>query len=259
MLGWIRNELDFRLRSALRWRRPGARLPAEPKDGLFEPEALPEVRRLVATYHLQRWQQESGRVDFAASLFYLQMLERALTEARVALPPVVSALDAGCGDWFYVQALHGLLRWYGGAGRRVELAGVEVDAYHPYAGFRSRMDWAEAFMAGIEGVRYVPADIRTFEAPVQIAFMLFPFLFGTDLRRWGLPRRYLQPGELLAHVYGRVLPGGALVIANLGEEERAEQARLLAAAGLRPDWQGRHLSPLFAYRQARYVTVVRKG
>ncbi|HWI61933.1 MAG TPA: hypothetical protein VNT75_08855, partial [Symbiobacteriaceae bacterium] len=83
MLGWLRNEVDFRLRTWLRWRRPGVQLPAEGKTGLFEPDLLPEVSRLVETYGLERWQEVSGRVDFAASLFYLQMIERAFTEAAV--------------------------------------------------------------------------------------------------------------------------------------------------------------------------------
>jgi len=258
-LGWLRNEVDFRLRMLLRWRRPGARLPAEPKAGLFEPELLPEVHRLVQTYGLADWERESGRVDFAASLFYLQMLERALTAAEVRLPPDLTALDAGCGDWFYVRALAGLLRCFGGGERAVKLTGVELDAYRPYAGFRTRMDWAEAYMRGVAGASYLALDIRRFRAPVQIAFMLFPFLFGADVRRWGLPGRYLQPAALLTYVWSLVEPGGLLVIANLGEAECEMQHRLLQETGLRPAWWGRHQSPLFAYRQPRFVTVVRKA
>jgi SAM-dependent methyltransferase len=260
MLHWLRNEIDFRIRSTLRLRRPGPKLPHEPKDGLFTPETLPEVHRLTTTYHLDQWLIQSGRTDFAASLFYLQMLERALNEANVTLPDRISALDAGCGDWFYVQALYGLLRRHGGgAPRTVALDGVEVDAYQPYAGFRARIDWAEAFMAGLDGVRYIPGDIRRYDCSVDIAFMLFPFLFESDMRRWGLPRRYLHPAELLSHVYSLVKPGGSLVIANLGEAERDARDRLLAAAGLRPVWAGRHVSPLFAYREDRYLCVITKA
>jgi SAM-dependent methyltransferase len=260
MLHWLRNEIDFRIRSTLRLRRPGPKLPHEPKDELFDSETTEEVERLVTTYDLHLWQQQSGRTDFAASLFYLQMLERALNEANITLPDPISALDAGCGDWFYVQALYGLLRRHGGgAPRSVALDGVELDAYQPYAGFRARLDWAEAFMAGLDGVCYIPGDIRRYDRQVDIAFMLFPFLFPQDVRRWGLPRRYLEPAELLGHVYSLLKPGGWLVIANLGEAERDARDRLLAAAGLRPVWAGRHVSPLFAYRQDRYLCVITKA
>lgn len=256
-LGWLRNAVDFPLRQAIRWRRSGCTLPAEEKTGLYPPEAMAEVDRLVRTYGLERWQRESGRRDFAASLFYLQMLERALTGAGVALPPAVSALDAGCGDWFYVQPLYGLLRHFGpGAPRTVALDGVELDAYQMYAGLHSRHDWAEAFSAGLPQVRYLAQDIRRYAQPVDLAFMLFPFLFGADLRRWGLPRRYLRPADLLAHVHGLVKPRGWLVIANLGPAEREEQHRLLKEARLEIAWWGAHRSDLFQYREERYVTVI---
>jgi len=253
----LRNEIDFAIRQSMRIRRRGCRLPHESKEGLFEPEAAALARRLVKTYGLQAWEAVSGRTDFAASLSYLQMLELALTESGATLPPVVNALDAGCGDWFYVQALYGLLRRYKApAPRAVTLLGVEVDAYQPYAGFRARIDWAEAFAEEAEGATYRAADIRDIDGQYDMAFMLFPFLFARDLRRWGLPERYLRPEEYLVHVAAMVRPGGWLVIANVGDAERAEQHRLLAACGLPVAWWGRHQSPLTPLQQPRYVTVV---
>lgn len=259
-LGWLRNEIDFPLRTWLRLRRKGCRLPCEEKGGLFQGTVGSEADRLVTAYGLQRWRQVSGRQDYAASLFYLQMLERAFREAGVALPSTVSALDAGCGDWFYVQALHGLLSRYGTSTlRSVSLNGVELDAYQPYEGLHSRMDWALAFAEGLEGVRYLPQDIRRYQHPCDVAFLLFPFLMGDDLRRWGLPRRYLRPGELLGHVWTRVEPGGWLVTANLGEGERDRQHQLLADAGIPVVWWGGHESPLYHYDSIRYVTVARRA
>lgn len=261
LLGRLRNSVDFPIRQAVRWRRRGCRLPGEPKDDLFPPEALPEVERLVRSYHLEDWERQSGRTDFAASLFYLQMLERALRESGSRLPDgAVTALDAGCGDWFYVQGLYSLLRHYGTEQpRQVALDGVEVDAYQLYAGFYSRCDWALACAERCEGARYLPRDIRTYQRQVDVAFLLFPFLFARDLRRWGLPARYLRPAELLTHVWDLVKPGGLLLIANLGPAERAEQHRLLQEAGLQIVWWSVHVSPLFSYRQERYVTVVSRG
>lgn len=259
LLGWLRNALDFPIRQTLRWRRAGARLPAEPKENLFPAEALPEVERLVRAYDLASWQQRSGRTDFAASLFYLQMLERALTESPVRLPPDrVIAADLGCGDWFYVQALHGLLRhWNALPPRAVALDGVEVDAWQLYSGFHSRHDWALAYAQGT-GAQYLPRDIRQYNRALDLAFMLFPFLFAADVRRWGLPLRYLRPAELLIYAWALVKPGGALILANLGNAERQEQHRLMAAANLPVTWWAAHRSPLFRYQEDRYITVACK-
>ncbi len=258
-LHWVRNAIDFPLRQLIRLRRPGCRLPYEPKARLFPAEALPEAERLVRTYHLARWEESSGRTDFAASLFYAQMLERALREAGVTLPERVTALDAGCGDWFYVQPLYELLRYYGTTRpRTVELDGVELDAYALYEGFHSRYDLALTYAAGCENARYHPIDIRRYTRSADLAFMLFPFLFPDDLRRWGLPKRFLRPTDYLRHVWGLVRPGGWLVIANLGDAERVEQHRLLSGAGLPTVWWGTHTSPLYRYEQPRTLTVLHK-
>lgn len=258
--GWLRNAIDYPIRQIIRLRRGAPRLPHEAKDGLFEPEAQAEAERLVQAYGLERWARESGRTDFAASLFYLQMLERGLNEVGASLPDPLTALDAGCGDWFYVQPLHGLLRHHGRAApRRVALDGVEVDAWALYEGFHSRCDWAHAYAAPCEGAAYLPEDIRQYQKPVDLALMLFPFLFPDDLRRWGLPRRFLRPAEYLRHIWGLVRPGGWLLIANLGEAERQEQHRLLGEAAMEIAWWGEHTSPLFRYEKARCLTVVRKG
>lgn len=256
-LHWLRNELDYQLRNRLRLRRGLPQIPAETKEGLFPPDAQPEADRLVREYHLADWAVRSPRTDFAASLFYLQMLERALREAGAALPSSVKASDAGAGDWFYGRALYRLLQHYGTTEpRQVALDGVEVDAYALYSGFHSRRDWAEAYVAGLPGVRYLPGDIRGYTQQVDLALLLFPFLFEGDVSRWGLPRRYLRPGELLDHVWGLVAPGGYLLIANVSEAEHQELMRLLEERHLPICWTGSHESALYAYPSPRYLTVL---
>ena len=259
MAGWLRNELDFRLRNLIRLKRGPAPLRAEAKDGLFGPEGAREAGRLVRTYGLQQWEAESGRTDFAASLFYTAMIERALRECGVRLPARLRVLDAGAGDWFYVRPLLGLLRRFGmGALREVALDGVELDAWALYRGFRSRHDWAEGYVGAERGARYIAGDLRSYQQPVDLALMLFPFLFDTDLLRWGLPRRYLKPEEVLAHVWSLVRPGGALLVANLGEAEREQQRHLLREAGIPVAWHAPFESPLFSYQEPRFVTVAVK-
>lgn len=250
--------LDFPLRRLVRWRRGGVAFAPEPKAGLFSGEAEAEAARLVATYGLGDWEARSNRHDFAVSLGYLQGLERAFREAGVQLPARVAALDAGPSDWFYVQVQHALLSRYGAArAREVALDGVELDAYRLYKNLRSRHDWAMSYIGDLAGVRYLAQDVRGYAQRVDLAFMLYPFLFAEDHNRWGLPRGYLRPQALLAHVSGLIRPGGYLVIANQGAAERETQHRLLADAGLPVIWWSRHDTPLFAFEPERYLTVVR--
>lgn len=255
-LGFL--ELDFPIRQRIHWRRGAPPLPHASKAGLFEADAAPEAERLVQAYQLQDWERVSGRGAFEASLFYLQMLERAFTAADVALPERLTAVDVGPSDWFYVQTLHAFLtRWRAPSLRTVQLDGVELDAWRLYQDLRSRADWAEAYIGPLEGVRYLAQDVRHYQQKVQVACMFFPFLFQDDVRRWGLPRRYLQPAALLQHVVSLVQPGGVLFIVNQGEAERDAQHALLAAAGLEIAWSARHVSPLATFEPERYITLVR--
>lgn len=250
-------DLDYPLRQLFRFKRKGLAPPAEPKDGLFSPEAQAEAERLVADYGLDAWQGVSSRWAFAGSLFYLEMLERAFREGGVSLPPRAKVLDAGPSDWFYVRPLRELLcRFDTDVPREVHLDGVEVDAFQVYRDLHSRYDWAQIYLEGVPDTHYWPMDVRKYHESVDLALMLFPFLFSEDLLRWGLPRRYLKPAALLAHVWARVKPGGYLAIANQGAAEREEQHRLLAAAGMPIAWWARHDSDLYAYEPERYVTVV---
>lgn len=252
-------ELDYPIRQAVRWRRGAPTLPGEPKEGLFEGMARPEAARLIATYGLQGWAHEASRVDLATSLVYLQMLERACGELGHAIPDPVRALDAGPSDWFYVRVLQAFLARSGSEiPREVALDGVELDAFRVYDDLRSRHDWAEAYIGGLPGVRYVAGDVRGYREPVDLAFMFYPFIFTADHRRWGLPRRHLRPAEHLAHVAGLVKPGGLLMIVNQGEAEREAQHRLLAEVGLPVAWWGEHPSALWTYPQPRFITVVRR-
>ncbi len=251
-------EIDYPLRQAVRWRRGAPKLLGEPKEGLFEGLARPEAARLIATYELQGWAREASRLDLATSLVYLQMLERAFGEVGFAIPDPVRALDAGPSDWFYVRVLHAFLaRWGSASPRKVALDGVELDAYRVYNDLRSRHDWAEAYIGGLPGVRYITSDVRDYCEPVDVAFMFYPFIFTADHRRWGLPRRHLRPAAHLAHVASRVKPGGLLLIVNQGEAERETQHRLLAEVGLPVTWWAEHPSALWTYPQPRFITVVR--
>lgn len=251
--GWL--DLDWRLRNTFRWRRGAPALPHAPKDGLFGPEAAPEAARLIQTYGLEAWAEAAGREALATSLFYVQLVERALREAGVELPDPLAAVDVGTSDWFYVRGLHAVLAH---GGRHVTLDGLEVDPWRVYRDGYSRLDHALAHIGPLAGVNFLPGDACSYDRPVTLAFMFYPFLFRPDLVGWGLPRRMLRPASLLAHVAGRLVPGGWLIVTNLSEAEREAQHRLLEEAGLEIVWWAEHASALWQYDSPRFVTVARQ-
>lgn len=266
MLDALRNSIDYPLREWVRWRRRGLRVPNEPKQALFagwppaeHGQAEGTAARLLGVYALQSLHAHSRADNYRENLFYLEMLERALNCAGQTLPAAVQAADVGCAAWNYVAALHALLRyWQAPTGRAVQLRGFEADAWRVYANFYSRHDHALANMRALAGVEYVPRAFTAEPRAYNLITMLFPFLFGHDHLRWGLPRPAFMPAALLRSVWASLQPGGLLIIANQGAAEHTEQQRLLALLPARPLAAFEHVSPLFSYAVARFVIVTAK-
>ena len=259
----FRNWLDYPLRTHLRFRRPVDDVPPAGLDAALAdlpPAEQRRARELIAAYDLARLAERGRRRDVRENLYYLDLLLTAFEHGGVALPPDrVRAADVGVSDWFYAPALHALLRHYRtDQPREVELLGFEADPGRRYPDGRTREDWAAWHADGLAGARYVPTDARRWSGAVDLATLLFPFLFTRDLDRWGLPRSLHRPVELLAHVWGCVEPGGFLVVVNQDEAERDVQRDLLAEVGAPVTWSGPFDSPFWRYEGPRFVHVARK-
>ena len=259
----LRNQLDYPLRRLLRFPREvrGVR-PAGLDSALTSLDADARARALafVERYELRPLVARGRRRDVLENLYYLDLLLTAFERGGVELPAQrVEAVDVGVSDWFYAPALAAALRrWRSDEPRRLEVLGFEADPGRRYADGYTREDWAAWYRADLDGLRYVPEDARRWRGVVDVALMLFPFLFARDLDRWGLPRSFHRPRELLAHVWSLVRPGGSLVVANQGEAERDEQLRHFAALGISVASTGHFASPFFAYDVERYLHVARR-
>jgi hypothetical protein len=259
----LRNRVDYPLRTRLRFARPVDHVqPAGLEaalEGLAEPDRL-RALQLIDGYDLRPLVLRGRRRDVRENLYYLDMLLTAFERSGVELPPhSTRAVDVGVSDWFYAPALHGLLRrHHTERPREVELLGFEADPGRRYADGHTREDWAAWHSQGLAGARYVPEDARRWSGTVDLATMLFPFLFPRDVDRWGLPRSLHRPAELLGHVWSCVGPGGSLVVVNQGEAERDLQRQLLAEVGAPVAWSGPFESPFWRYDFPRFVHVASK-
>jgi len=259
----LRNALDYPLRQGLRFRRGGLHIRPQPHARLFDhlpagqraqAEAL--ALRLERDYHLEALAAASTAPNFRENLFYLHMLEEALRRSGASLPADLQAADIGPSHWFYVQALHGLLRWWQRPeGREVQLTGFEADAYRVYNDLHSRYDHALAHMRGLPGVAYLPQAFERQAGQFHVITMLFPFVFAHDHLVWGLPGRLFEPRALLAAAWDSLQPGGVLGIVNQGQQEHQAQGESLQACGIRPVAGYRQDPLLFSYRYDRYVWV----
>jgi len=256
------NAIDYPLRRLFRWRRKGLRIKNEDKGQLFKDlppdirqEAVKRADELITLYHLEPFFAQSKCKVFRINLYYLDLLQEAGERTMYHLPDeAVEALDVGCSDWFYVQALYQWLRWWKfPAGRQVRLTGYEADAYRVYRDFHSRYDYAQWYSRGLEGTVYIPEPFSASASPVDLAFLFFPFVFIVDHQDWGLPNRLFDPKQLLQAVWDSIKPGGMLLITNQGIQEHQAQITLLKSIAAPINSAFMFQSPFFHYPQEHYV------
>ncbi|MBN1536487.1 MAG: hypothetical protein JW908_07130 [Anaerolineales bacterium] len=258
-----RNLLDYPLRQFFRWQRKGLHIKNEAKDALFtclpEPDhtqAQATAGRLLKEYHLEALYSSSTMDNYCENLYYLEMLESALTILKPSLPDRIAAADIGSTHWFYVQALYAALKWWQyPAGREVALSGYERDAYRVYANFHSRYDHALAHINNLPGVEYKPYAFMIQSSAFDIITHFFPFIFLPDHLEWGLLPWQFNPSELLNTAWLSLKPGGLLIIANQGKEEHQTQLELLNRAGITVNASFPFSSPFYHYDIPRFVCV----
>ena len=263
MITSVKNAIGHSLRQLIKRKKGIPLIPNESKQELFSHLPLNErkqadvtARQLFSDFHLNDLYENSSADNFRQNLFYLEMLERAFSEADVKIPQNIVAADMGPSDWFYVKALYAALKWWSNpAGREVQLAGYEADAFRVYPNGFSRYDFAQSYIQGLEKVQYIPEKFTRQPENYDLITMLFPFVFIKDHLKWGLPFRRFDPIKLLRDVWDSLKPGGVLIIVNQGEAEHRAQKDMLLLENIRPAAAFQHLSQLYQYKLVRYVLV----
>ncbi|MDB5050204.1 MAG: hypothetical protein JWO30_3275 [Fibrobacteres bacterium] len=264
------NAFSFWIRKSLRWSRGMPSLPHEPKERLFSylaagEEAACEAREreLRGRYRLGPLADASTRALYRKNLYLLDILEKACEGLSIPTRENghIAAMDVGSQDWHYVFALERWLRHanpteaerVGAEAMRVSLKGVEVDGYGIYPDFRSRKDYAQAYMAQTENpdVAYEIGDfLKAGGGGYGLITLFYPFVTRHHLLLWGLPLRFFQPANLLAKAAALTRPGGWLLVFTHTLKEHALFLELAkGAGGYELVREGRALSPLVDFHE----------
>ena len=263
MITSVKNAIGHSMRQLIKRKKGIPLIPNEAKQDLFAHLPLNErlqaddtASRFLSDFNLHDLYENSSADNYRQNLFYLEMLERALSEVDVQIPRAIVAADIGPSDWFYVKALYAALKWWKNSdGREVQLTGYEADAFRVYPNGFSRYDFARSYIQGLEKVKYMPEKFIPQPENYDLITMLFPFVFIKDHLKWGLPFRRFDPIKLLGDVWGSLKPGGVLIIVNQGEVEHLAQKDMLLSENIRPAVAFQHPSQLYQYKLVRYVLV----
>lgn len=266
MITSVKNAIGHSLRQLIKRKKGIPLIPNESKQELFSHLPLNERKQadvtagqLFSDFHLNDLYENSSADNYRQNLFYLEMLERAFSEANVQIPQKIVAADIGPSDWFYVKALYAALKWWNNPdGREVQLTGYEADAFRVYPNGFSRYDFAQNYIQGLEKIKYIPEKFIPQPENYDLITMLFPFVFIKNHLKWGLPFRRFNPIELLRDVWDSLKPGGVLIIVNQGEAEHLAQREMLLSENIRPAAAFQHPSKLYHYKLVRHVLVATK-
>lgn len=286
------NAFSFWIRRTLRWSRGRPLLPHEPKDRLFgyldsdapergagggeilspRDQAETRERLLRARYRLDPLAAASTRALYRKNLYLLDILESAWSGLPDPAAPGngkaaagrsggashgrIRALDVGAQDWHYVFALERWLRHaHAPEGRPVSLRGVEVDGYGIYPDFRSRRDYALAYIdqTGNPETGFEVGDFLKAEGDgdgLDLVTLFYPFVTRHHLLLWGLPLRFFRPEKVVAKAAALLRPGGwMLAFTHTLEEHERFRELALGAGGFELVREGRALSNLVDFHE----------
>ncbi len=243
----MRHSWSFALRSALTWSPPAW---IRPRAKAWFLAQLDEAGRrrfehLEQGADTHHWPERCDEQAWRESAYVLDVLRR---YAPAELPDG-HALDVGSKNGCYAPGLY--------AARAVPWTLVEVDAHRRYWWGSTRRAHGEAMVRGLGGSTFVAGDVRALTGRFTLVTWFLPFLTAVPLEAWGLPAALLQPRALLEHVLGLVVPGGALLIVNQGEQEAALQAQLLDGLGVHSTALGAVTSALSPFKKPRFGFLVR--
>jgi hypothetical protein len=234
------NRLGFALRNFLLGAGPPYQEPAEQKASLFQgqPQLAEHARRLSSQYDLQNLVQNASGLRYLETLPYLEWLDCFFQAEPDAFRQAFKGsdlfwLDVGAKNWSYVEALTAFLQRHGPD--TFELHGLEIDPNRRYVDFRTRRQYAEAYLGKLppairKKTHYHQGNILNWRQPVKIISHFMPFVFKEPHLAWGLPLSLFQPQVVLQREISLLAPDGLLLIVNQGEEEAEAQRALLEEA-----------------------------
>jgi hypothetical protein len=243
VLAWLLNPFFFRARNVIRFRRKKSfcdasvalsSLPQYAQDQLKSPRH----EYLAAKYGLQVYQEHLSYSSLYGAYFFLDVLKQShdLVPWNLGRASHVRVLDVGTKNFDAAPALYRFFKKLESddMSRKVEITGIEIDAFRVYRSLYSRFDVGQFFKnlitvpAGEETHRYLPGDFIHHEDKYDAITCFFPFVTSFALLAWGLPNSKLSPKRFVDHLMASLAPGGTAIILNQTEQERDLQVKILS-------------------------------
>ena len=190
----LRNKIDFALRSKLTW-SPACRSESD----------LPKVDRALQTEFRE----------------FLDLWPGDLFRKLPNRPLVVA--DVGARNFSFGPVLEA---FFEENGVESEVHGIELDAHRRMADFRTRAAYGSFYAKRMRNGHFHAMDFLKWEKPLDVIFLLNPFVTSDPVLQWGLPLSVLSPQQIF--VQCRKLVGNGWLIVSAPNEEEFEISLNLA-------------------------------
>jgi hypothetical protein len=269
----LKNSLDFYLRNLFKFSRKGYKDRSEAKEGLFNDEKVQiKEQRFLKRYKLDEFKEKSSRQNYLENLYVLELLEDYFSPKR---KNSIHVLDIGSKNWSYAKAEHSFFSkfirksdfWHQEAqedgsvlfvqrDNGLVIDGIELDAYRIYSNFYSRYDAAKYYTEGLSGANYIVGDFLEHRGKYDYIVWILPFVFDFPHKRWGLPKKYFNPKDMLLHAFESLNEDGVMVIVNQGKDEYEKQQQLFDELQILYMPCGEFKSSFLTYNHKRYVSII---
>ncbi len=223
----LKNNIDFFLRQHLNFSRKNYYEKNEEKEGLFaKQKALEREKFLFEKYNLNYLKSNSTRQNYLENLYIIDLLDKYLS---IYFKENLSILDIGCKNWFYAKGEYFFFKKYC---KNLVLDGIELDSNRLYLDFYSRAEVAKFHIKGLEGVNYFEKNFLHHNEKYDYIIWILPFVVEEPHVKWGLPKKFFQPEEMLMHAYKSLKENGRIFIINQGKAEYEVQKILCKKPGI---------------------------
>ena len=236
----LKNKIDFFLREKTKFSRKN-----------YSPKPQ-EVSDLIpdSEYDLTILKNDITRLNCSENLYILDILDKYFP---IFPHEDLKILDIGSKNWFYAR---GEYIYFKNACHHLEMTGVELDAYRLCWNLYSRKEIAKYNIKYLPFTRYIADNFLNINGCFDYITWFLPFVGEFQHKQWGLPMKYFNPAQMLAHAKECLTDGGSMFIVNQGESEYWLQKQLCKDLGLQYQEIGLIRSDFYQYRYPRYALIV---
>lgn len=204
-------------------------------------------------YWIKELKNNSTKRNYIENLYILELLETSLHKIKYA--EMLNVLDIGSKNWFYAAGEYAYFKKYCEV---LKLTGVEIDPNRLYVDLYSRKDYANYYIRGLSGTKYIGGSLMTLDGEYDFITWFLPFITPYPHQAWGLPKRLFNPDGMLIKAYGLLKTNGTMLIMNQGIAEAEKQKELFVSNNINFEELGEFRSTFIDYKHARYLFRVTK-